>query len=439
LSVLHAVCSCRACGSDDLVPVLDLGSVALTGTFPKAAAADPPRVPLELVKCRDWGERPGCGLVQLRHSVEPGLLYGENYGYRSGLNQWMVRHLEGLAERVARHVAPRDGDVALDIGSNDGTLLRALARPGLELVGMDPTAHKFAAFYPPGAHIVADFFSADRFLETTGGRQATIVTSVAMLYDLEQPLAFFEQVRRVLDDDGIWLVEQGYLPAMLANTAYDAVCHEHLEYYAFKQIDWLIRRAGMRIVDIAFNSSNGGSLSLIVAKRRRADDPEPAQKEEILAGERRLGLEGEAPFAEFRTRVFAHRDSLRALLEEARRERLRILGYGASTKGNVVLQFCRASAEELPCIADVNPDKFGCVTPGTRIPIVAESVARSRRPDAFLVLPWHLREAIVQREEAFLAQGGALVFALPEIATVPDGRLIRLAGPPARSIDRATT
>ena len=427
-SVFRAIRACRICGNSDLVTVLDLGAPALTGTFPRRGALDAPRAPLELVKCRDRTGGTACGLVQLRHSVEPSLLYGDGYGYRSGLNRAMVDHLAQLAALVADRSALGPGEIMLDIGSNDGTLLRALGRPGVRLIGMDPTARRFAGFYPAEAEAIPEFFSAARFLQESGGRRAKVVASVAMLYDLEQPLAFVEQVRDVLDDEGVWLLEQSYLPSMLARTAYDTVCHEHLEYYALKQVAWLMARAGLRIADAWLTDTNGGSFAMVVRKRRAGEDLLGATAAAMLAEEERLELASEAPYLRFHDRVFEHRCRLREMLRAFGVAGTRIVGYGASTKGNVLLQFCGITPAELPCIADVNPDKYGCVTPGTGIPIVSEDAARAERPDAFLVLPWHFREAIVSREARFLADGGSLVFPLPALEVVPGGGARRRDG-----------
>ena len=434
--VFREVRGCRLCGNQDLVSILDLGAPALTGNFPQRGAPDAPRAPLELVKCRDRSCGTGCGLVQLRHSVDPSLLYGDGYGYRSGLNRAMVDHLAQLAALVADRSALGPGDTVLDIGSNDGTLLRALGRPGVRLIGMDPTAGRFARFYPPDTTAIPEFFSADRFLRESGGRRAKVVTSVAMLYDLEQPLAFVEQVCDVLDDEGVWLLEQSYLPSMLARTAYDTVCHEHLEYYALKQVSWLMARAGLRIADAWLTDTNGGSCAMVVRKRRGGEDALSAAAATIMAEESRLGLAGTAPYDRFQDRVLEHRSRLCELLRAFGAAGLRTFGYGASTKGNVLLQFCAITPAQLPCIADVNPDKYGCVTPGTGIPIVSEDKARAEHPDVFLVLPWHFRDAILAREGRFLADGGSLVFPLPtpEILPGPNGLRRRAAHAPAAAV-----
>src|SRR6185437_3295094 len=409
--------TCRICGNPKLDPILNLGVQALTGVFPKAIDQPVEHAPLELVKCRTGQKEDTCGLVQLRHSFAPEQLYGDTYGYRSGLNQSMVRHLRKKAELIRKLVPIEAGDLVLDIGSNDGTLLAAMDKPGVELVGMDPSASKFASFYPPHARRVPDFFSAERFSREANGRRAKVVTSIAMFYDLESPLQFMREVYEVLADDGIWVFEQSYLPQMLAMNSYDTVCHEHLEYYALRQILWMANKVGFEVADLEFNSVNGGSFSLAAGKKKMAR-PASSALDNAIREERDRALDSARPYQEFADRVRRHRDALLEQLQAMHKSGLRVIGYGASTKGNVVLQFCGIKGDLLPFIAEVNPDKFGAYTPGTLIPIISESEARAMRPDAFLVLPWHFRENIVEREKAFIQSVEKLLFPLPTIELI---------------------
>jgi hypothetical protein len=342
-------------------------------------------------------------------------MYGATYGYRSSLNRSMVDHLRAKAARLIALAAPASGDVVLDIGSNDGTLL-SFYPATLKRVGMDPTAGKFRAFYDPQIEVIADFFSAAAFTARVGARKATIITSIAMLYDLEDPIQFVEQVAEVLADDGVWHFEQSYLPAMLARNAYDTICHEHVEYYALKQIEWMIDRCGLKIIDVEENEVNGGSLAVTVAKRSSHFPECSTAVVEMLKSERKL--EALAPFEAFRERVLGHRERLTELVAGLCGNGARVLGYGASTKGNVILQFCGLTTAQIPAIADVNPEKFGRVTPGTGIPIISEEEAHAMNPDYLLVLPWHFRKNLVDRESAFLRRGGKLIFPLPEIEIV---------------------
>lgn len=405
---------CRICNSKDLTPVLDLGTQSLTGVFPKTPDERITRGPLELVKCHDAS---GCGLVQLRHSYESAEMYGNNYGYRSSLNRSMVEHLQATVAKLIALVPPGDGDLVLDIGSNDGTLLSFYPQ-NLTAVGVDPCASKFREFYGPHIEVVADFFSARDFKNRFGGRKAKIITSLAMFYDLDEPIRFVEDVASVLDDGGVWHFEQSYLPLMLERNAYDTVCHEHVEYYALKQIKWMIDRCGLRILNVETNDVNGGSFAVTVAKESSGLRGNESAMNAMLKSEEDLRLHTPEPYAAFRDRVFSHREKLLATLARFSRTGKKVLGYGASTKGNVILQFCGVTATQLPAIAEVNSDKFGRFTPGTLIPIISEAEAHAMNPGCLLVMPWHFRNNLIQRESAYLGRGGKLIFPLPRIEVV---------------------
>lgn len=417
--VYTPISQCRICGNTELDPLLDLGVQVLTGVFPREHDKPVPAGPLELVKCREVGPE-ACGLVQLRHSFQATEMYGMNYGYRSGLNQSMVDHLQEKARKIRCAVALAPGELVLDIGSNDSTLLQAMDSPGLRMVGMDPSGMKFSQHYPAHIQLIPECFSATCFRKEFGRQSAKVVTSIAMFYDLDAPLEFVRQVYEVLADDGVWVFEQSYLPRMLANTAYDTVCHEHQEYYAMKQVQWMLERTGFKLLDVEFNTVNGGSFSVMAAKAASAYARNEAAVTQCIRDEEALGLGGLEIYHKFQDRVLEHRDDLLGFLNAAGERGERILGYGASTKGNVILQFCGITTDQLPCIAEVNPDKFGAFTPGTHIPIVSEEQARAMSPRGYLVLPWHFRENIIAREARFLATGGKLIFPLPRIEVVSE-------------------
>ncbi len=407
----QAINTCRICNSSGLESIIHLGNQCFTGIFPKNPAVPLASAPLELVKCSR------CGLVQLHHNFTPAMLYGPTYGYRSGLNKSMVEHLRAKAASLQKLCPLHPGDIVLDIGSNDGTSLGFYPDHSRRL-GMDPSAEKFRKYYQSGVDLVVDFFSAKNFQKIHGVAKAKIVSSIAMFYDLESPPAFVEQVRDVLAPDGIWHLEQSYLPLMLKANAYDTVCHEHLEYYALRQIKWLTDQFGLHIIDVQLNDINGGSFAVTVAHK---SGPYPEAKQIIakfLREEDTLGLKGSEVFQAFRSRVEAHREQLPARLADIKRQGRLALGYGASTKGNVVLQFCNITPELLPAILEVNPDKFGCHTPGTKIPIISETEGHARNPDFLVVMPWHFKVNVMQRETTYLKRGGKLLFPLPEIHTV---------------------
>ena len=205
---------------------------------------------------------------------------------------------------------------------------------------------------------------------------------------------------------------------MLRMCSYDTICHEHIEYYSMSTVKYVLDRVGLQILDVQMNAINGGSFAITAAKQSNRAKPNRPLIEWLLEQESRMGLNTPKPYREFEERVYRHRDDLTRLLQALRADGKLVLGYGASTKGNVVLQFCGISEREMPAIAEVNSDKFGAFTPGTHIPIISEAEARAMRPDYFLVLPWHFKDNIVQREADFLSNGGKMIFPFPEIEIV---------------------
>jgi hypothetical protein len=412
MSSYRAITNCRVSNSQHLVSVLNLGHQSLTGVFPKTASDPVTQGPLELVWC------PDSGLLQLRHSYEPSEMYGDNYGYRSGLNQSMINHLNDKVAYLERLIDLKSGDIILDIGSNDATTLKCYKTQGLRRIGIDPTGKKFAEYYPPEIELIPDFFSADAY-HTVEDKPARIVTSIAMFYDLEAPIEFTQQIESILAEDGIWHFEQSYMPSMLRLNSYDTICHEHLEYYSLSVVKTILEKSGLRLVDVFMNAVNGGSFAVTAAKA----DNESIQTNQavidwLLEQESRMGLNTPRPYRDFEERVFRHREDLTRLIRALNADGKKVLGYGASTKGNVVLQFCGFTTADIEAIAEVNTEKFDRVTPGTHIPIISEAEARAMQPDYFLVLPWHFKDGILRREKEYLANGGKFIFPFPEIEIV---------------------
>ncbi len=392
--------SCRVCGGKGLETLLDLGEQCVGNAFHPPGAPPPPKAPLVLAVC------PSCGMVQLAHSVDKDFLYSR-YWYRSGINRSMRNHLTGLVDAVLDFARPREGDLVLDIGCNDGTLLAQYPR-GLRTVGVDPSNIR-----PARCDIfVNDYFSYSAVEAALGGEKAAVVTSIAMFYDLDDPRSFVEDVRRVLKDDGLWVLELSYLPLMLAQVSYDTICHEHVGYYRLETFERVLEGTDMELVDVEFNGCNGGSFRLFVVPRgtARPTGRLQAAREEERAG----GYGGPAPYEAFREKVALSREALMEFLEGARARGKTVYGYGASTKGMVTLQYCEVTSSQVRAIAERNPDKVGLLTPGTEIPICSEEEMRKARPDYLLVLPWHFLPEFLDREKAYLEGGGKMVVPLPE-------------------------
>lgn len=404
---------CRMCGNEHLVEVVDLGYQYMTGVFPKdKASRGLTQGPLRLVKCHGGD---ACGLLQLDHSYDLGEMYGDNYGYRSGLNRQMVTHLHAKIASIQAMTDLVAGDLVIDIGANDGTSLGAY-REDLRLVGVDPTGAKFRQYYKKHVQLIPDFFSAKLVSEAYPGRKAKVITSFSMLYDLEQPLTFARDIAEILDPtDGIWVFEQSYMPLMLDRLAFDTICHEHLEYYGLKQIIWMLDQVGLKVVDVDLNDVNGGSFSVVAASRESGRTVATDKIAALLQDEQTRGLDGLHPYEHFDRQIKQSCSELIQFVRTAKAEGRKVAALGASTKGNVLLQYCGFTDQDIEIVAEVNPDKIGAYTPGTGIPIGDEKVVLARCYDYLIVLPWHFKEFFLQNK-AF--RGQHLLFPLPRIEVI---------------------
>ncbi len=427
--------ACRCDSNKNLWSIIDLGEQALTGVFP-GPDEEVPAGPVELIKSderlhSDPSIVGGAGLVQLRQSYNTDMMYGENYGYRSGLNRSMVEHLQRRVIHAKQMGTPEKGDLIIDIGSNDSTTLRAYGEgSGFELCGIDPTGKKFKEYYPSWVGLIPDFFSAENFRGKFGDRKAQVITSFSMFYDLEDPTEFMRQIHACLADDGVWIFEQSYLLTMMEMNAYDTICHEHISYYALKQIKWMADQVGFKIIDVEINDVNGGSFCVTVAKQESKLQPNGDVVDRLLQREKEYGLDTLKPYEAFREQIYQHRKDLVDFVQTAKSAGKSVYGYGASTKGNVMLQWCGFGPDDITAVAEVNPDKFGKFTPGSRIPILSEDEVKAQNPDYMIVLPWHFRSHIEMREAAWMAGGGKLVFPLPRIEVVEAKGVASVYGAP---------
>ena len=406
------ILKCRICENKNLEKVLDLGMQMLTGIFPRDKKQAITTGPLCLVKCTGGDE--ACGLLQLEHSYDIDEMYGEDYGYRSGLNESMVIHLGNKIKKILDRIELNEGDLVIDIGSNDGTTLKAYPSSGVTLVGIDPTGIKFNKYYPPHVQLIPDFFSSSLVNKYFPGKKAKIITSFSMFYDLEDPVNFMQQVYDVLVDDGVWVFEQSYMPTMLETNSYDTVCHEHLEFYALRQIKWMTDKIGFEIVDVEFNNINGGSFSVTVMKSSKKLEILP-KIQKILDEERNKKLDTLIPYQEFAQRVAQAKNELLIFISDSHAAGKTVAALGASTKGNVLLQYCGLTTEEIKCVGEVNSEKLGCYTPGTWIPIISEDELLSREIDYLLVLPWHFKEFFMKSQKFKKTK---LIFPLPKIEII---------------------
>jgi SAM-dependent methyltransferase len=411
--------TCRVCGSTALKPVISLGEQHLQGSFLKEGKEIPPlrRIECSLVRCDPTEDETACGLLQMRQSVPPSVLYSA-YWYRSGTNNTMRAHLSEIASTASKMVG-KDKAAVLDIGCNDGTLLRAYPR-SYRKFGVDPSDIVLEV-KDKGIKVVNDLFPSPELDRILGKTKLDIVTSIAMFYDLEDPVAFARNIERYLAPEGIWIVEMSYMPKMLEMNSYDTICHEHLEYYSLAVLEKIMERAGMKVVRAEENDINGGSIRCYVVKKGSIKHLRPEWRAQIAAMRQRefdLELDTDKPYQHFQDRINVHAEKLLELLKKLKKEGKKIHIYGASTKGNTILQWCGIDHRIVEYAAERNPDKFGARTIGTEIPIISEEESRKMKPDYYLVLPWHFADEFLKREQKMLDAGVGMIFPLPEIKVV---------------------
>jgi C-methyltransferase C-terminal domain/Putative zinc binding domain/Methyltransferase domain len=414
--------TCRVCNSAHLAPVLSLGDQYIAGAFAEPGGTQPVQraIPLELVRCDMTKDQDACGLIQTRHTVPGSILY-HSYWYRSGVNRTMTENLHGIAKAAEDMVGLTAGDLVIDIGCNDGTLLDGYRTAGLRHLGFDPAdVSRYAV--DKGYDVVRDFYDYELLRQRYPDRKAKVVTSIAMFYDLEHPRAFVGDVAEALSEDGVWVMELHYLPSMLEMNSFDAIVHEHLEYYSLAVIERLLAEAGLAVVRGELNDVNGGSIRLFIAHAgKRAVAPEHERELQALRiREFELALDSPEPYERFRESAERVRDELSALCRELVGERRTIHIYGASTKGNTILQYAKLDSSVIPYAADRNEDKWGSETIATRIPIISEEESRAMNPDYYLVLPWHFLDEFVEREKEYLESGGRFIVPLPEVRIIPE-------------------
>lgn len=417
--------TCRICGSQALTPVSNLGEHYIGGVLASedGTAFIKRKVPLELVRCDPSRDQEACGLVQMRHTVPPKVLYHQ-YFYQSGINQSMKDNLATITSLAKSFQPLQAGDLILDIGCNDGTLLESYQIPGLRLLGIDPSDVALMA-KKKGFEVVNDFFSARAFHSAYPDDKPKVITSISMFYDLEDPHSFVRDIASVLHEKGIWILEQSYLPSMLKMNSFDTICHEHLEYYSLAALERLFNENGLEVLDVYLNDVNGGSFRLVVGHigKVQASAESTARVQDVRIREFELALETDVPYAQFRDNVEKIKNDLLHFLHTARKKGKLVHGYGASTKGNTTLQYCGITPDLVPAIADRNPRKWGYYTIGTNIKIISEDDSRQAKPDYYLVLPWHFMDEFRQRESDFLARGGRFLAPMPDVHLVgPNGK-----------------
>lgn len=395
--------SCRACGSHKLEPVVDLGKHPYSGYFP------PNNGPLEtgplaLTLCEV------CSLVQLTVDYDLSEMYGENYGYRSGLNRSMVKHLESVVNEVINIAQICQSDLVIDIGSNDGTLL-GFYPENVRKVGIDPSGAKFESFYKPSIEKHFDFFDFNTVGDLKIGGQCKAITSLSMLYDVPRPIDFVMGIKEALHPEGLWISEQSYLLSMIKANAYDTICHEHLEYYSLTALNNIFKKCGLKITDARLTDTNGGSVMIVAAHEVSKHKINHAALTPLFQEERRLGVHSPALYHEFFEKIKKHRLALIETVERFKKVSRPLYLIGASTKGNTLINFSGFTASDFLCAAEVNEFKFGKFMPGSGIPIVSENELEFMPDSVGMVLPWHFRDFFTKHQ----LKNVNFLFPLPEI------------------------
>lgn len=412
--------TCRVCGSSKLVPVLSLGEQYVTN-FVEEADGKYPKGPLDLVLCSS--ENGGCGLLQLMHTVERDLLY-RKYWYHSGISSTMVKALEDVTTSAKKIVRLSAGDLVLDIGANDGTLLRQYGIPGLVTVGFEPS-NLWQLSMEGTSKVINDYFNYDSYQREFGAKKAKIITTIAMFYDLEDPNTFVEDVKNCLAPEGVWIIQMNYLGLMVENNTFDNISHEHLEYYSLLSLSNLLQKHEMELMDVELNDVNGGSFRIYIKHKCVNVKSFPGSEQRLkkqIDYELKMGLDNCRIYTSLAKRIEKNKQAILAFLREQKKAGKKIFIYGASTRGLVVLQYFGIDHQLISGAADMNPDKWGKYIVGTGIPIMSVKDCRKQKPDFLLVLPYHFLEEIKIQEHEFLENGGKMIVAIPDFKVIADNK-----------------
>ena len=407
--------TCRISG-DSLVELFSLGDLYVSDFLPYDAKPRSQKVPLTL--CLS----PKSGLVQLAHTASFDDMY-KHYWYRSGTNESMVEELKQIAASTSRLMCLKVGDVFVDIACNDGTLL-SFVEPGIIRIGFDPAENIYKETSQKNFDLfINDYFTARAYRKSAhGSKKAKIVSTIAMFYDLKDPHEFVRDVKDIMNDNGLWVMQMSYLPLMLKQLAFDNICHEHLEYYSLQSLKYLLDQHDLQIVDCQINDVNGGSFRVYIRKNN-ADpttfaaapyrDVAHFRVHSILAHEQTLKLTDPQTYLDFYEKSCALRDQTLAFMKAEKAKGKKIWAYGASTKGNTLLQWWGIDNALIDGIAERQPTKYGLKTVGSNIPIASDEDMRKANPDYLLVLPWHFIESFIRREREFLNRGGKFILPCP--------------------------
>lgn len=414
MSCFKIIEKCRVCGSHDLTEVIHIEDQFLSPTFVKTNKNNKLSklmVSQTLVLCDKEKNINGCGLLQLKETVKPDLLY-KNYFYRSAINDMMRRDLRKVVDDAIDRVELEDDDYVIDIGANDCTMVQYFPC-SLNRIAVEPAENIDWSNIDKTIDIVNDYFSKHAVSGSLRGNKAKLITACAMFYDLDDPNSFVSDISDILHPEGLFCVQLSYLPGMLKNINFYDICNEHLEYYSLHTLRELFIRHNLRIVHAAENEVNGGSIRVFIAHEQSSYLPTAEFNKLFIKEATELSLDSVRTYKEFQIKIDFLRDKVKeALLKEINSGNL-VIGLGASTKGNMLLQLFGINKNMMPYISERNPEKVGLRTLGTDIPLISEEAARSLKPSCMLVMPWYFKEEIVKRERQYIDDGGKLLFPMP--------------------------
>ncbi len=411
--ILLNITKCRICNNKKLTDVINLGEQYITSRFPIYNDWSTPKTPITIVKCDE------CHLVQLKQTTFCSELYEYEYGYRSGISNTMKEHLKQYQEEIltkfGNGLSLNDNDVILDIGSNDATMLHYYSDK-LKRIGIDPTGKQFLEYYD-NVELIPTYFTYDNFRSKYPYLKCKIVSSISMFYDLPDPVQFAKDIYKILDDNGIWTCEQSYLPSMIKTNSIDTICHEHLEYYALHQIKEIADKSNFKIIDVKFNNCNGGSFRIYLVKQTSSFKENTNLINNILQEEKEFGIDTLKLYENFINSCNEQIVKLLDLIKEINQSGKEMWIYGASTKGNCLLQYANIYESHIKYAVERNLNKVGKMT-STGSKIISEEEMRKHPPEYLLVLPWHFKNEIIEREKEYLNNGGKLVFPFPTFSII---------------------
>jgi len=399
---------CRSCGFKELTPIFTLGKLYISN-FIDAPNKSKQKAPLDLILCQK------CGLLQLKHTVSASQMYKE-YWYFSGVNKTMKKELADIAASAVRLFNLSPGDFVLDIGSNDSTLLLSYKNRNLKFVGFEPARNLIPGARAKGLEIINNFFNYNDWHKRFSNKKAKIITAIAMFYDLDEPNKFAADIAKCLDKKGVLVIQMSYLPSMLKINDFPNICHEHLEYYSLFSLENLLKKHGLDVFDVLLNDVNGGSFRIYI--QHKGTRPIQPSVLKLRRFEKKLSLLNKKVYQDFVSRINELKNRTRSFIGGEVKKGKKVYVYGASTKGNTMLQFYNLSYPIIKAAADRNPIKWGKKTVGTLIPIISEEQARKEKPDYFLVLPWHFLKEFVKREKSYLKSGGKFIVPLPDFKII---------------------